>query len=455
MTIRKQFTLLISVIIMIPLVFILFIMCHNYLRSPRRMLIKENKGIHIFNSVNLSEEELLVTKDIISNMPSDLEFTLFTNELEILFSKIPDFEIEKHYKVEDFYELFDITSNLYIYQLSKRKLPEKDIYILTRINKKDNIIKKIYKNLPLSLFVFLLFIVCFCSILVIYISQTIFKSIIKIEEQTSAIAEGDLSVKIKTNDDEVKENEITSLSSSLEKMRISLLEAQNQKNKFIMGLSHDLRTPVSIIKGYTEALQDNIITDPNEITKTLDLILTKSTQLENMIETLINFMKLNNKELRNKLQPASISKTIKDFAKDAEITGQVFKRLIKTNINLPEEDIFVPMDKQLVSRAFENIFSNALRYTNDNDIIELSAHKNNDELLFCVKDSGVGIEKEDLANIFNLFYRGTNSRLEEGMGIGLSVVKNIVDTHGWNISVDSEINKGTCFTISIPLTQAN
>ena len=71
-------------------------------------------------------------------------------------------------------------------------------------------------------------------------------------------------------------------------------------------------------------------------------------------------------------------------------------------------------------------------------------------ILLKIKDSGYGIDKKDLDYIFDLFYRGTNSRKEEGMGIGLAVVKNIMDTHGWNISVDSQKGKGSCFTIKIP-----
>ena len=146
---------------------------------------------------------------------------------------------------------------------------------------------------------------------------------------------------------------------------------------------------------------------------------------------------------------------IKDFAHTAEMTGTVYKRNITTAINL-RACIKIQVDKMLFSRALENIFSNALRYTKDGDSISITAEettdaKNNKKVVIAISDTGIGIEKDDLSHIFDLFYRGTNSRREQGMGIGLSVVKNIIDTHGWNIHVDSDRGIGTIFRIEIPV----
>ena len=151
------------------------------------------------------------------------------------------------------------------------------------------------------------------------------------------------------------------------------------------------------------------------------------------------------------LEIESITDIIKDFAKYVEVTGTILKRNIITDINL-SSDIRVPLNSQLVHRSFENIFNNAVRYTKENGTITIKAFQNSTQkkLILQIIDDGIGIEKKDLPNIFDMFYRGTNSRREEGMGIGLSVVKNIMDTHGWKISVDSTKNKGTCFSIDIP-----
>lgn len=219
-----------------------------------------------------------------------------------------------------------------------------------------------------------------------------------------------------------------------------------------MGISHDLRTPIAIIKGYTEALSDGVIKTKVEREKALELIRNKISHLENMINTLISFVKLENTDIRKTLVPKSITQLIKNFSKDAEATMSVFNRCVSCNINL-DKDYYVPLDEQLVNRVFENLLSNALRYTSDDDEIKICAYEENGEIIIKFCDTGVGIAESDLANIFDLFYRASNSRREEGMGIGLSVVKNIIETHGWRIEVESEKGKGSCFTIFIPLNQ--
>ena len=180
-------------------------------------------------------------------------------------------------------------------------------------------------------------------------------------------------------------------------------------------------------------------------------ITTKAKQLENMIDTLINFTKLNSTEIRETMKTQSITDFISEITREEQTIGNVFNRSIVLNVNF-EKDVLVPFDKQLVTRVFENLFNNALRYTRDNDTITLESYIDEEKraVIYKIKDTGIGIDQQDLKNIFELFYRGTNSRLEEGMGIGLSVVKNIIETHRWEISVDSEKDKGTCFTITIP-----
>ena len=289
--------------------------------------------------------------------------------------------------------------------------------------------------------------------MIFYISNSIFQGLKKIQAYSSRMAEGKIEEQIIDTNSCEKQNEFVCILHSLELMRCELLEIQERKNRFIMGISHDLRTPVAVIKGYSEAIQDDVISDKEEIKKTIELIDQKATQLEGMIDTLINFMKLNNTEMKENLVSNSITKLIKDFAKYAEVTGTIFKRKVKVDIQL-DKDVETPLNTQLVQRSFENLFSNAVRYTRENDLIEIIAHFKNttrkNQIIFQIKDSGYGIDKKDLDYIFDLFYRGTNSRQEEGMGIGLAVVKSIMDTHGWDISVDSQKDVGTCFTIKIP-----
>ncbi|MCR4734745.1 MAG: HAMP domain-containing histidine kinase [Treponema sp.] len=448
MTIKRQFCILAGLIIAIPILGALYISIHQYIHSPSRLFLKGIKDIEQLNKFDYSPNNRKELADLLRTIPPHVDYCLIDENYNILISKMREFSSYSTIPPQEFWKKIKTTPKNYFYQITYSTIDGKLVYLIARIKNHPE------KRGPLPfipiLIALLTVIVIFCIAVLILIFFNISKSITELENKTHAIAAGKLTEKI--NLKEGSSNEITSITESLEKMRLSLLEAQNQKNKFIMGISHDLRTPVAIIKGYTEAISDGVISEKNEVNNALELIKAKTTQLESMIDTLINYMKMNSADLREKLLPESITNLIIDFAKEAKITANVFKRNIITSIDL-KKDIKIPLNHQLVTRAFENLFNNALRYTKDNDTITISAFQKNNTIFFSIEDTGCGIEEADLKNIFNLFYRGTNSRREEGMGIGLSVVKNIIETHGWDISVKSKKDIGSCFSISIPINK--
>jgi len=134
-------------------------------------------------------------------------------------------------------------------------------------------------------------------------------------------------------------------------------------------------------------------------------------------------------------------------------TGTIFKRNVKTSINISTETK-IAFDKDLLYRALENLYSNALRYTEDGATIYLNAEESASEIRLTIEDTGIGIDQKDVQYIFDMFYRATNSRREAGFGIGLNVVKNIIETHGWKIDVKSQKGVGTSFIIVIPKTDS-
>ena len=135
------------------------------------------------------------------------------------------------------------------------------------------------------------------------------------------------------------------------------------------------------------------------------------------------------------------------FAEDALI----LKRDFGWTIELPEEAT-VRMDAGLFTRALENLVGNAIRYTEEKGRITMDARVQAGQLLLSITDTGIGIPSDDLSRIYDPFYRGTNSRREQGFGLGLATVKSIIESHGWSISVASKVGAGTTFTIRMPLT---
>lgn len=297
---------------------------------------------------------------------------------------------------------------------------------------------------------FIVFFEIFCTVLAVIISNTISSSITILNKNTERIASGELDVQLDYEKNTKTDNEITSLTENLDKMRLSLKDEAERRTKFIMGISHDLRTPVAVIKGYTEAMSEGLCDTPKEAKKSLDIISTKTEQLETMINTLINFVKLNQTDWLQQLKKQKIAPVINKFVQSSITTGEIFKRNVKAHVKISDETEQA-FDKSLVQRTFENLFSNALRYTNENDQIEITAEEDEKRILFKIKDSGIGISKEDKEKIFDMFYRASSSRREEGMGIGLATVMTIIKAHGWKISVESELGKGSEFTIEMPL----
>jgi signal transduction histidine kinase len=160
-------------------------------------------------------------------------------------------------------------------------------------------------------------------------------------------------------------------------------------------------------------------------------------------------------EWRNRLQGVNLGEFLKTFARRISLDAELFHHHTVIDITLPPS-LSVPLDERLAVRALENLVNNAIRYTPDGTTIRLGAALGKNAVRITISDNGPGIHKDDLPHVFEAFYRGSSSRREEGMGLGLSIVKWVVAAHGWSIGVTSEQNientaAETCFTIAIPL----
>jgi signal transduction histidine kinase len=303
----------------------------------------------------------------------------------------------------------------------------------------------------MSTIVLLTVLVIFAISMSLFIARSITKSVLILDDATKRIAAGylDLAVDVRGS------NEITSLTSSLNKMRSALKEEENRRYRFIMGVTHDLKTPLALIRGYTEAIQDGVTGDPVSRINAMNIIISKTDQLEGMINDLLEFVRMDTGEWRNRLQKVNLVEFLKSFSRRISLDTKLFHHHAAIDIALPPS-LFVPLDERLTVRALENLVNNAIRYTPAGTTIRLGAALVENTVHLTIEDNGPGINKDDLPHIFDAFYRGSSSRREEGMGLGLSIVKWVVTSHGWSIAVSSEQNiegtaAETCFTITIPL----
>jgi signal transduction histidine kinase len=279
------------------------------------------------------------------------------------------------------------------------------------------------------------------------IARSITKSVMALESATRRIAAGELDLEIAVKGS----NEISSLAGSLNKMRDALKEEERRRYRFIMGVTHDLRTPLALIKAYTEAIEDGITEDPVTGVRATEIINAKVDRLEGIIGDLIEFVRMDTGEWRGRLKNTNLSAFLRQSAKAFTVDAELLRHEFTFHSTLPC-DIFVPMDERLARRALENIVNNAIRYTPGGSVIGLNAGIADNAVRLTVSDNGPGIDPADLPHVFEMFYRGSSSRREQGMGLGLAVAKWIADCHGWTIAASSVKGQGSCFTVTIPVT---
>jgi signal transduction histidine kinase len=273
--------------------------------------------------------------------------------------------------------------------------------------------------------------------------RSINRSIAGLEETTGKIAEGDLNVDIDTSGTD----KFGSLAKSLDTMRNQIKAEYDRRNRFFMGVSHDLKTPLAAITGYADALTEGMANDKFTIEKYLNIIKGKSHQLEERITHLIYYLKLSNYDFQASLTESSLKDFLTDFAEVYSEEAQFRGREFLWDISLSSEHS-IYFDKDLLTRALENLIQNAYRYGDSEAPIRMNCHKNYELIEIVIENSGKQIPEDQLELVFEPFYRADKSRKGEGFGLGLASVKSIIDSHGWAIDVKSS-NNVTQFRISI------
>ncbi len=282
----------------------------------------------------------------------------------------------------------------------------------------------------------------FASVMSFLILRSLNRSIVDLERATRRVAEGDLDFHLEDRG----RDEISSLTQSFDSMRRSLKDEQARRARFIMGVSHDLKTPLALIQGYVEAIQDGYAEDPELQGRYLSIIMEKSRTLEAMIEDLIEFVRMETGEWRMTHREVPLRGLMLRLAQRYSEDAVILKRRFSFDISLPE-DVLVAMDENLVSRALENVLGNAIRYTGPQGTITLESRLEGEQALAVIRDTGIGIPAEEMEKIFDPFYRGSGSRREQGFGLGLTTVKSILESHGWGFQVRSQEGSGTEFLI--------
>lgn len=222
-----------------------------------------------------------------------------------------------------------------------------------------------------------------------------------------------------------------------------------KRQSLIANLSHDLRTPLTMIIGYAETLNSEMQIDQITRKKHLEIILRRSTYMNNLLEKLLEVAQLDQYKTRIKKKEQNIIELIRriaaDYFLDFEADGIDFV------VDLPDKPIIANFDKELLERALQNLIDNAYKYGADGKYIRLQIVQKEKMIQINVTDHGKGIPQSKQKHIKERFYRGEEGRSGEGLGIGLSIVEEVVNAHDGKLILKSIPNKETTFSVILPL----
>jgi signal transduction histidine kinase len=284
------------------------------------------------------------------------------------------------------------------------------------------------------------------TVITFIIARRISQPIQALNLAVTKLGKGDFSQRVQIKD----RSEIGELSNTFNKMADSLEHLENLRRQITTDVAHELRTPVSNIRGQLEAIQDKLLKpDP----KSIGSLHEETMLLSRLIDDLQDLTLVESGKLNMIKQPEDVKAII--FQAFDVMQSRAQSSGLSIKMDVPEELPLCMIDQHRISQVLKNLIANAIIHTPKGGTITVSARKLDNWIEISVTDTGHGISQEDLPNIFERFYRADKSRTREtgGTGLGLTITRRLVEAHGGEINVDSEPGKGSRFYFTIPVSE--
>ena len=283
-------------------------------------------------------------------------------------------------------------------------------------------------------------------IILIFFNEVVYKPLKKITTATEQYAEGNLHYELSVD----SADEMGYLAATLSYMASELAKSEDNQKKLVANVSHDFRSPLTSIKGYSEAMLDGTI-PPEMHEKYLTILVNESERLIKLTNNLLTLNNLNIEGLVLDLSVFDLNDMIRKTA--ATFEGNCREKKISLNLILTGETMPVKADLGKIQQVLYNLLDNAIKFSNRDSEIRISTTEKHGKVFVSVKDFGIGIPKESIGQVFDRFYKSDLSRGKDkkGTGLGLSIAREIIRAHGENINVTSTEGEGTEFTFSLPV----
>lgn len=410
------------------------------------ILNKDPSGLEKEDAFSVINEKIANKSSYIIVRKND-ELYYTGNELAArqIFDKLPDFEeenIEQRQEKSIYYDDMKKLVRQMDFYFSDES--EGSFFVITRAN--SIISRKLFVDMAIAIMVILIFTSLF---LTNWISRGVFVPINQLNVAMQNIAEGNLEYMLPDKDD----GEIGELYRNYEDMRLRLKEstdekilAEKQNKELVSNISHDLKTPITAIKGYVEGIMDGVADTPEKMDKYIRTIYNKANDMDRLINELTVYSGIDSNRIPYHFHKINVSEYFGDCVE--EVGLDLESKNIELNYsNLVEPGTLIIADPEQLKRVINNIIGNSIKYLDKpKGEIDIRILDELDSIRVEIEDNGKGISSKDLPQIFERFYRSDTSRnsAQGGSGIGLSIVKKIVEDHGGYIWATSKESEGTC-----------
>ncbi|MCM1193499.1 MAG: ATP-binding protein [Butyrivibrio sp.] len=284
-------------------------------------------------------------------------------------------------------------------------------------------------------------------IILIFFTEMVYIPLRKITYAAEQYAAGNMHYEFQVE----SEDEIGYLAACMNYMASQIAGTEDDQKKFVANVSHDFRSPLTSIRGYLEAMLDGTI--PSEAyEKYLTIVLNETERLTKLTNSLLTLNNLNTKGMLLERADFDINPVIRNTA--ASFEGTCLKKNIAIELVLTGDEMFINADMAKIQQVLYNLIDNAIKFSHHDSVIRVETSLKKNKLFVSVKDTGIGIPKDDLKQIWDRFYKSdlSRGRDKKGTGLGLSIVKEIISCHGEHINVISTEGVGSEFIFSLPLS---
>lgn len=317
--------------------------------------------------------------------------------------------------------------------------------IITEINNSQMQVRLMTKDLLFTALIILLFTALSVGL---WIYRSIAAPLLNLKKATHNIKEGNLDfvLEVEGND------EFSELCQDFEEMRRRLKESAEEKvlldkenKELISNISHDLKTPITAVKGYVEGIMDGVADTPEKMDRYIKTIYNKTNEMDHLINELTFYSKIDTNRIPYTFSKLNVEDYFGDCAEEVGLELET-RNIELVYANYVEQNVLVIADGEQIRRVIHNIISNAIKYMEkDRKIIQIRVKDVGDFIQVEIEDNGKGIASKDLTHVFDRFYRTDVSRNSSkgGSGIGLSIVKKIIEDHGGKVWATSRLGIGT------------